>query len=102
VNILSNERYPAIITLLKLGLLQRAVANKAHVHRSAGKRAAEELAKRTTPSTGSEDENVPTCPPGITRQIGNLKKQPSQCEPYRDRKAGSARSQRDFHLPGSG
>jgi transposase len=84
VNILSNERYNVIITLLEQGFSLREVAKRTKSHRSAVKRAARDLeAKRTNLPTGNDIQSVPTCAPGFTRKITPQRKLPSQCEPYR-------------------
>ena len=84
MNILSNERYGMIMTLLEQGFSQRQVARRTRSHRSAVKRAEQDLAKRTSNlPTGNGPQSVPTCLPGFTRKITPQKKLPSQCEPYR-------------------
>jgi len=96
---LSNERITAIEILVARGISQRETARVTGTHRSAVKKIAEALAKRTTPATGSEGgdgQNVPppatgsekpegakppTRPPGITGEKSGAE---SACTPYRE------------------
>ena len=84
MNVLSEERITAIRILLARGVSQREFARVTGTHRSAVKRVAEDLAKRTTPATGSDAPSVaqpPTWPPGMRAGKHGVV---SACAPHRE------------------
>lgn len=90
MNVLNNERLTTVETLLLRGLSQREIARVTGVHRSAIKRAALGLAKRTTPSTGSGSsgttayETADAAKRTTPRPPASARTLPSLCEPHRE------------------